>query len=107
MPIEKKIHLYEILIRLGPDGYKGSHAIDLEIVEDTETSEVLVQKESPARPITLKEAGKLLGDKFTGVVEKLEAERARAASLADDLDATKAQLEAATEKLARISAALE
>lgn len=79
MAITKTTFLYEILVRFGPDGYRGSHVLDLEKVVDG--AEILVERVLPARPITEAEVGELLGGKVAALIEQLDAANARIAEL--------------------------
>lgn len=101
MTIERRTRLYEILLRFDADGYKASHVIDLQEVYDTENGEVIAATELPARPITKKEVGSLLGAAVAGNVEKINALVARRTEAIDT-----ARLEMAAEaEAARAEAA--
>ena len=53
--IEQTQHPYELLIRLDENGVVGAHVRKLERVKNTDTGEVLAEKELPAEPVELTE----------------------------------------------------
>lgn len=53
-------YLYELLIRFGPDGLRGAHAIDM--IRVTEGKTVLTENELPARAVSVEEFAELLGE---------------------------------------------
>lgn len=106
MAIERKKDLYEILIRFGPEGLSGAHAIDLERVIDTETSELLAERQGAARPITLEEVGAYLGEKNAALIESLEGARAEVDRLGSALAETQAELDRRSAELATAEARL-
>jgi hypothetical protein len=67
MTIERTSHLHEILIRFGPDGYRGAHVIDLERVVDG--GELISERELPARPVTQAEIGPIIGAENARLIE--------------------------------------
>lgn len=117
MPIERATHPYEILLRLGPEGFVAGHVKDLEfLVEDGEKI-AGSDKESLPRPITREEAGAIIGKKNAELIERFEAEKKRAdetkatlkaviAEAADAMEVVAAERDAAVAKLAQARDAL-
>lgn len=52
MPIEKQTRPYEILVRLDENGFVGAHYVELEMLVDTDTSEILQQKVGTPQAVT-------------------------------------------------------
>ena len=85
MALKKSTDLYEVLVRFGPEGYRGAHVIDAETVMDGD--EVLAHREHPARPVTKAELGSLLGARNATLIEaadKAIIERDKANDERDD-----------------------
>ena len=76
MSIEKVTFPYEVLIRLGPKGYQGSHVVDCTRVVEGDT--VHAETLGDARAVTLAECGALLGEQVADLIEQVERECARA-----------------------------
>lgn len=74
MALKKQTSLYEILVRFGPKGFVGAHAIDMEEVIDGK--EVHSAKELPPRPVTEAEFKELLGAQTAKLIEAADAARA-------------------------------
>lgn len=120
MEVERQTTLYEVLVRFGPEGLRGAHAMDLERLIDTDTGDVISEQEGKARPITVEEVGELLGTENAALLEAVDKEKSRAAaieanaadlvrtvaSLEDQLAAERAGRAAAETKLASIASLL-
>jgi hypothetical protein len=106
--IEKRTYLYEILFRFGPEGLAGAHAIDMEQLYDSDEDKVELERELPARPITLAEAKELIGvQKATVLVGAADAkaraaaanaEAGRAIEAAEAIETAAAEVVAAAER---------
>lgn len=81
---------YEILIRLGPDGYQAAHVVNLEQLVDDETDVVRTERELPAAPISVENAGTILGEANAMLLAQIEA--LTAALLAETDRANRAEL---------------
>lgn len=86
MALTTRTRLYEILVRFGPSGFQGAHAIDIDEIVDGD--EVKAAKELPARPITSAEMSEMLGNHSAALIEAADA--ARAAAREADARATRA-----------------
>lgn len=106
MAIDKETHLYEILVRFGPEGYRGSHVQDLIRVIDTETGQVYSEQPTDARPVTKAEIGSLIGAKNAGLIEELEREKTARLEAEAERDALVAERDDATQRLEKARAAL-
>lgn len=98
MAIEEKTIPYEILIRLGPDGYQAAHVIDLEMLVDTTTGAVRAATELPARPISVAEAGEILGTESVALlvqIDLLKADLAAEKAKVEQAEAARAEAESA------------
>jgi len=104
MAIERNTLLYELLVRLGPDGFLGAHAIDLERVTDGD--EVIAERELPARPLSELEAGTILGAENARMVEQLAAEQIATAAQRVRAENAEARADAAEARAAQLEAAL-
>jgi len=104
MAIERNTFLFEFLVRMGPGGFVGAHAIDLERVSDGD--EVIAERELPARPLTEAEAGTILGTENARMVEMLSAEQAATAAQRARAETAEARAEAAEGRVAELEAAL-
>ncbi len=93
MTIKKTSHLYELLIRFGPDGFQGAHMKDLETVADG--SEIISQRVLDPRAITEAEAGTLIGKESAKLVEAATAARAEAEAATAERDEWQAKTTAA------------
>lgn len=71
--IEKRTHLYEVLLRFDEHGFKGAHVRDLETVVETETGAAIAVREGEARAVTLAECGPLIGEANAGFIADFEA----------------------------------
>lgn len=91
MTIERQTLPYEVLVRLGPDGFVAAHVCDLERFVDTETDEVVAERTTPARGVTKAEAGKYLGAANAQLVEQLQGHRAEVQALQQELADAKAE----------------
>lgn len=83
MSITRKTFLYEVLIRFGPDGLRGIHAIDMEQIVEGDV--VHAETAQPARPVGREDLADLVGEQATNLIEQVtaalaevEAQRARA-----------------------------
>jgi hypothetical protein len=91
MTIEKITTPYEILIRLGPNGYEASHVKDLvRLVENGEDLSVI---EGMARPVTLAECQTLLGKQSADLIEKNGAIAAECAAKDQQIAALRGELD--------------
>lgn len=99
MTIARATFLYELLVRLGPYGFIGAHAIDLERVSDG--AEIIAERELPARPLTEAEAGAILGAESARLIEQLGAAAVEAAALRERIAVLEAEaVDAAAAKAA-------
>lgn len=89
--IEKTSFLYEVLLRFGPDGLSGAHAIDMVRIVDTGSGEVIAENEELARPITQAEVSDILGAETAGMIEQIGRLEAEVAELTAQLDATRSE----------------
>lgn len=91
MNIVQQTFPYEILVRLGLGGYQAAHVIELERVIDLDSGHIFMERELPARPITVENAGAILGAANVQLLTQLDAMRIRAetaeAALAAALEA--------------------
>lgn len=87
MALAKNTHLYEVLIRFGPDGYRGAHVIDLELITDGD--EIVSGKELPARPLTKAEIGPIIGATNAKLIEAADQARAEKEVAAEERDNAK------------------
>jgi hypothetical protein len=98
MPIDRRTFPYEILVRLGPDGYVASHVVDCTQIFEGKT--VHAETLGDARAVTAKEVGALLGKENARLIEQREAEKARADTAENDQQrirkALQAEIDAAT-----------
>lgn len=85
--LEKSKILYEILLRFGPEGFRGAHVMDCEII--TEDGVLKAEVPGAPRPCTLEEVGIFLGDKNAELLECVQTETSRAAEAIDQADAVK------------------
>lgn len=53
MAIERQIKDYELLVRFDGDSVVGAHKRSIEVIQDTDTNEVLSAKELDAQPVEL------------------------------------------------------
>lgn len=99
-------YLYEILVRFGPDGYAGSHVVDLVRTIDEASGELVGEATTKARPLTSEEVGELIGFKNAELIQQLDAVRKDHADAERRLAETEADLTAQlnTERSAREAA---
>jgi hypothetical protein len=93
MTITTQTFLYEILLRFGPAGLVGAHAIDVERVADGD--QVIADRAEPAREITSEDVATLVGEQNATLVQQLSAAQAR---IMDD-EETIARFQATIEQL--------
>ncbi len=80
MAIQKTTYLNEVLIRFGPSGVIGAHAVDAELVTDDSSGEVYKHELLPPREI----AGQDLNGLLEPTVVSLIAEVKRLTTLVED-----------------------
>lgn len=111
MAIKKETCLYEVLLRFGPEGFRGAHVQDLERIVEGDK----VHAETPAltRAVTLEEVGQYIGAENAKLIEAADAEKARADAAearAEELEGAladeRAAREAAEAKLQQIASAI-
>lgn len=105
MALEKHVHPYEILVRLGPNGYQAAHVIDLERVTDGE--ELIAERELPAQPISIQRAGEILGEASVQLLEQIDGLRADLAAAEQRAAAAEAEAAAAVQRAVDAESALE
>jgi hypothetical protein len=97
--IEQQTAINEILLRFDAAGaLQGAHRVDLERVVNTDTGEVLAEKESGAQPVALADLAAHMDAALAGTtvqVMALIAERDAIAAERDALAARISELEAA------------
>ena len=81
--LQKQTIPYEILVRLGADGYQAAHVIDLERI--TDDGVVIVEQQLPAQPISIERAGEILGEASVQLLEQIDGLNAEVASLTQAL----------------------
>jgi phage gp29-like protein len=70
------VHLYEILIRMNPDGtVRGAHQADIEIIADE--GGVIAEKELPAVAINPDDVSRILGAQNAGNLSEIAELKAR------------------------------
>lgn len=89
MGISKTTHLYEVLLRFGPDGLVAAHQKNLERVADDETGQVYFESETLPVAITARQAQEAIGKEsamLTNQIAALAAERDNLAELSLSLE---------------------
>jgi hypothetical protein len=104
MPIDRRTFPYEILVRLGPDGYVASHVVDCTQIFEGKT--VHAETLGDARAVTQKEVGALLGKENARLIEQREAEKARADTAERDCERGRVALQVEIEEARAEAAAL-
>lgn len=104
MAISRKTFLYEVLMRFGPEGLQGVHAIDLEQIVEGKT--VHAETALPARPVEPAELAALIGEKATDLIEQVSAALAEADVQRSRADAAEQRLTDITEKAAAPASAV-
>lgn len=103
----KQTFLYELLIRLGPDGYVGGHAVDLVRFTDDTDGELIADRESPPRAVTLQEASDLLGAESAALLVQLSNLTAELAAAQGRAEQAEAAAEVATARADVAESALQ
>lgn len=91
MTITRSTFLYEVLARFNSAGFQGAHAIDIEQVADG--TEVISEKELPARPITQAEFGDLLGGQTAALIEAADTAMEALRRVTEERDRAQAALD--------------
>lgn len=104
MAIERKIYLYELLIRLGHGGFEGARAIEIEtFMEDGQP--VGIPSELPARAIALDELSGLMGAEAARLITTADAAVAEALALKAEVEGLRKQRDVANEAARQAQAA--
>lgn len=91
MAIEKTTHLYEVLIRFGPDGnVRGAHQQSVERITDGDT--VLSERQNPPVPVDPDALGGILGKNVAAMLAQIEGLKLDIAERDAAIDALEAEV---------------
>ncbi|MFN3888969.1 MAG: hypothetical protein ACK4MV_01135 [Beijerinckiaceae bacterium] len=91
MAIEKQTYLYEVLVRGSRDGsISGAHQIRNEALVDTQTGEVLNERQGLAVALAVEDVRDLLGESFATAAAQIVALQAQVTELANARNAPEA-----------------
>lgn len=100
--MEKQRHLYEVLLRYGPKGFIGGHAVDADHFID-DAGVVHASTALQPRPIREDEVGEIIGAESAKLIEHIAALKDQVQSETARADAGIGALEALQEQMDRFS----
>lgn len=79
--IENRVQLYEILLRFDENGLRGAHKVSITKTVDSETNQVLAEREGSAEPVSLEDLVALVGAENANLITQIQTLQAHLAAL--------------------------